>query len=177
VVSIKTPKARKKKPTGVTYSSLALCGSLHQHNACHEPSITRALRSRQAEHLDTSKHQSSPIALRLQTRQQQFREEKRQNTTSKAAQNLSHHLIMRPSLRLLHAAPLNTAKGLSSPGPMALLPPIYLYRRLLRAHRVHLPAEMRVLGDEYVKAEFRAHREVENPVHLVSFYTAYIHTQ
>jgi hypothetical protein len=26
---------------------------------------------------------------------------------------------------------------------------------------------MRVLGDEYVKAEFRAHRDVENPVHLV----------
>jgi hypothetical protein len=51
---------------------------------------------------------------------------------------------------------------------MALLPPIYLYRRLLRAHRKHLPAEMRVLGDEYVKAEFRAHRDVENPVHLVS---------
>jgi hypothetical protein len=51
---------------------------------------------------------------------------------------------------------------------MNLLPPIYLYRRLLRAHRKHLPAEMRVLGDEYVKAEFRAHRDVENPVHLVS---------
>lgn len=75
---------------------------------------------------------------------------------------------MRPSLRLLHAAPMNSAKGLS-PGPMALLPPIYLYRRLLRAHRKHLPPEMRLLGDEYVKAEFRAHRNVENPVHLVSY--------
>lgn len=28
---------------------------------------------------------------------------------------------------------------------------------------------MRVLGDEYVKAEFRAHRNVDNPVHLVGF--------
>lgn len=28
---------------------------------------------------------------------------------------------------------------------------------------------MRLLGDEYVKAEFRAHREVENPVHIVSW--------
>lgn len=52
--------------------------------------------------------------------------------------------------------------------PMALLPPIQLYRRLLRAHRKHLPAEMRLLGDEYVKSEFRAHREVENPMHIVS---------
>jgi hypothetical protein len=26
---------------------------------------------------------------------------------------------------------------------------------------------MRVLGDEYVKGEFRAHREVENPMHIV----------
>lgn len=51
-----------------------------------------------------------------------------------------------------------------------LLPPIPLYRRLLRAHRKHLPAEMRVLGDEYVRHEFRAHRGVENPVHLVCFF-------
>jgi hypothetical protein len=28
---------------------------------------------------------------------------------------------------------------------------------------------MRLLGDEYIKSEFRAHREVENPVHIVSF--------
>jgi hypothetical protein len=26
---------------------------------------------------------------------------------------------------------------------------------------------MRLLGDEYVKSEFRAHREVENPMHIV----------
>jgi Complex1_LYR-like len=53
------------------------------------------------------------------------------------------------------------------PAPLALLPPIPLYRRLLRAHRKHLPREMRLLGDEYVKSEFRAHRNVENPVHIV----------
>ncbi|KAL8736795.1 MAG: hypothetical protein Q9166_000161 [cf. Caloplaca sp. 2 TL-2023] len=28
---------------------------------------------------------------------------------------------------------------------------------------------MRVLGDEYVKSEFRAHRNVENPIHIVGF--------
>lgn len=51
---------------------------------------------------------------------------------------------------------------------MALLPPVHLYRRLLRAHRKHLPAEMRILGDEYIKAEFRAHRKADNPAHLVN---------
>ncbi|KAF2766315.1 ACN9-domain-containing protein [Teratosphaeria nubilosa] len=57
------------------------------------------------------------------------------------------------------------------PVPMALLPPIPLYRRILRAHRKHLPTEMRVLGDKYVMSEFRAHRNVENPVHIVGFLT------
>ena len=32
-----------------------------------------------------------------------------------------------------------------------------------------MPREMRLLGDEYIKAEFRAHRNVENPVHIVRF--------
>ncbi|KAL6868914.1 hypothetical protein ACO1O0_000237 [Amphichorda felina] len=75
---------------------------------------------------------------------------------------------MRASLMRL-ATPA-AQKGLR-PAPMALLPPIPLYRRLLRAHRKHLPAEMRVLGDEYIKAEFRAHRNVENPAHLIGFLT------
>ncbi|TVY59177.1 Succinate dehydrogenase assembly factor 3, mitochondrial [Lachnellula cervina] len=57
------------------------------------------------------------------------------------------------------------------PAPMALLPPIPLYRRLLRSHRKHLPREMRLLGDEYIKSEFRAHRDVENPVHIIGFLT------
>ena len=30
---------------------------------------------------------------------------------------------------------------------------------------------MRVLGDEYIKSEFRAHRKVDNPVHIVGFLT------
>ncbi|KAK3310504.1 uncharacterized protein B0T15DRAFT_518684 [Chaetomium strumarium] len=77
---------------------------------------------------------------------------------------------MRPSPRLLLASAMASVKVMS-PGPMALLPPIYLYRRILRAHRKHLPSEMRLLGDEYVKAEFRAHRTVENPVHLIGFLT------
>ena len=74
---------------------------------------------------------------------------------------------MKLSMRLL-ATP--TAAGSTAglkPAPMALLPPIPLYRRLLRTHRKHLPKEMRLLGDEYIKSEFRAHRNVENPVHIV----------
>ncbi|KAK4648573.1 Bifunctional NAD(P)H-hydrate repair enzyme [Podospora bellae-mahoneyi] len=77
---------------------------------------------------------------------------------------------MRSTARALMAAAMQSGNSLK-PTPMALLPPIYLYRRLLRAHRKHLPAEMRLLGDEYVKAEFRAHRSVENPVHLIGFLT------
>jgi hypothetical protein len=75
---------------------------------------------------------------------------------------------MRIHPRLLYATPTaaGTTKGFK-PAPLALLPPIPLYRRLFRAHRKFLPREMRLLGDEYIKAEFRAHRNVENPVHIV----------
>lgn len=77
---------------------------------------------------------------------------------------------MRPNFRLL-AVPssVGTQSAGLRPVPMALLPPIPLYRRILRAHRKHLPHEMRVLGDKYVMAEFRAHRNVDNPVHIVGF--------
>ena len=64
----------------------------------------------------------------------------------------------------------HAATNAFKPAPMTLLPPIPLYRRVLRAHRKCLPRDMRLLGDEYVKAEFRAHRNVENPVHIVCFY-------
>ncbi|TGO34041.1 hypothetical protein BHYA_0215g00190 [Botrytis hyacinthi] len=79
---------------------------------------------------------------------------------------------MKLSPRLLMASPsaAGTGKGLR-PAPLALLPPIPLYRRLFRAHRKHLPREMRLLGDEYIKSEFRQHREVENPVHIIGFLT------
>ena len=63
-----------------------------------------------------------------------------------------------------------TSAGASTalnPGPMALLPPLPLYRRILRSHRKHLPHKMRVLGDMYIKKEFRDHRDVENPMHIV----------
>lgn len=78
--------------------------------------------------------------------------------------------MLRPTLRLL-ATP--STIGSQSSGlkrvPPALLPPILLYRRILRGHRKFLPQEMRVLGDEYVKAEFRAHQKIDNPIHIVAF--------
>ncbi|EKD02704.1 carbon utilization by utilization of organic compounds-related protein [Trichosporon asahii var. asahii CBS 8904] len=49
-----------------------------------------------------------------------------------------------------------------------LLPPIPLYRRLLRAHR-SLPAEMRFMGDAYVKSEFHATKGTDNPLHIMAF--------
>lgn len=49
-----------------------------------------------------------------------------------------------------------------------LLPSKPLYRRILRAHR-SLPQEMRSLGDDYVKAEFRRHKDVTNKVHIIGF--------
>jgi hypothetical protein len=77
---------------------------------------------------------------------------------------------MRAYSRLLASAtPLSGGNPLK-PAPLALLPPIPLYRRVLRSHR-KLPTEARVLGDEYVKSEFRAHKNVENPVHIVAFLT------
>lgn len=30
---------------------------------------------------------------------------------------------------------------------------------------------MRLIGDNYVKSEFRSHRNIENPVHIVGFLT------
>ena len=79
---------------------------------------------------------------------------------------VSNKMRLHPRLLLASFTSTAPAKALK-PAPLALLPAIPLYRRLLRAHRKHLPREMRLLGDAYVKSEFRAHREVENPVHIV----------
>ena len=73
---------------------------------------------------------------------------------------------MRVYSRLLATATDAGASKPFRPAPMALLPPIPLYRRILRLHR-KLPREERTLGDLYIKAEFHAHKNVENPVHIV----------
>lgn len=74
--------------------------------------------------------------------------------------------IMKSSItRLATATTAGASPGLRR-APAALLPPIQLYRRVLRANR-KLPAEMRVLGDNYVKSEFHQHQKVDNPLHIV----------
>ena len=45
-----------------------------------------------------------------------------------------------------------------------------LYRSILRAHSKFLPSGMRDLGDKYVKAEFRQHKNVTNEDHLKRFF-------
>jgi hypothetical protein len=52
-----------------------------------------------------------------------------------------------------------------------LLPPLKLYREILRAHITKLPSDLRFLGDQYVKAEFKAHQRIDNPLHIVGFLT------
>ena len=42
---------------------------------------------------------------------------------------------------------------------------VRLYRDILRLHRTRLPSHLRALGDDYVRAEFRAHRDAK-PEHL-----------
>lgn len=76
---------------------------------------------------------------------------------------------MRPSLRSL-ASPVATRfkPGQSAP-KLAVLPPIPLYRRLLRTHRKKLSTEERVMGDLYIKAEWRRHQQIDNPLHIIAF--------
>lgn len=50
----------------------------------------------------------------------------------------------------------------------ALLPPLKLYKSILRAHR-QLPPLQRSLGDKYVKSEFKLHKDIDNPLHIVGF--------
>ena len=57
------------------------------------------------------------------------------------------------------------------PPNLQVLPPLQLYRRLLRAHRKYLPPAARVIGDEYVKAEFHRTKVTENPIHIIGFLT------
>jgi hypothetical protein len=74
---------------------------------------------------------------------------------------------MRLFPRLLMATPSTMGSKSSLSEALALLPPLQLYRRILRVHRRKLDPEMRILGDSYIKSEFRAHRNVENPLHIV----------
>ncbi len=91
------------------------------------------------------------------------------NFSSKLPVHYTPNMLRFTPRLLARPSSVGTQSGGLRPPPLALLPPIPLYRRLLRAHRTYLPPEMRLLGDSYIKSEFRAHRDVENPVHIVGF--------
>lgn len=78
---------------------------------------------------------------------------------------------MRISTRLLASPVTPPFKPGQSTPQLAILPPIPLYRRLLRTHRKKLGPEERVMGDLYVKSEFRRHKDIDNPIHIVGFLT------
>jgi len=78
-------------------------------------------------------------------------------------------------LRTAQAIGLNSSNASKLEAARAkLLPPIPLYRHLLRTHRL-LPFEMRSLGDDYVKAEFKRHKLSDNPVHIMGFLLEWNH--
>ncbi|GAA5927236.1 hypothetical protein JCM3775_002488 [Rhodotorula graminis] len=78
-------------------------------------------------------------------------------------------MAFRASTRLLAAGVQGLSPNATAELAAELLPPLPLYRRLLRVHRKVLPAELRVFGDDYVKAEFRRTRSTDNPLHIVGF--------
>ena len=44
----------------------------------------------------------------------------------------------------------------------AAYPVLSLFRSILRAHEKYLPADARALGDDYVRQEFRLHRDASS---------------
>lgn len=80
---------------------------------------------------------------------------------------------MKNSQQLLYRATQTLLKVRRPNRPaQPLLPPIHLYRRILREHR-NLPPLQRELGDQYIKNEFRLHRSAENPLYIVGFLTSW----
>lgn len=67
---------------------------------------------------------------------------------------------------------LATRRNVNGPPRIEILPPLPLYRRILRAHRL-LPARQRALGDSYVKNEFRLHRNIDNPAQIIGFLSSW----
>ncbi|CCH58304.1 hypothetical protein TBLA_0A05110 [Henningerozyma blattae CBS 6284] len=65
-----------------------------------------------------------------------------------------------------------TRRSVNRPPRQLLLPPLQLYRRILREHK-NLPQLQRELGNQYLKNEFRLHKDIENPLHIVGFLTSW----
>ncbi|SJX62562.1 related to ACN9-protein of gluconeogenesis in mitochondrial intermembrane space [Sporisorium reilianum f. sp. reilianum] len=89
----------------------------------------------------------------------------------------SQTLMLRLTLRTLASAsnqPIPPGSELNAVKRTAatILPPIKLYRRIMRAHR-KLDADMRAVGDNYVKDEFRRHRAIDNPLQIIGFLSSW----
>ncbi|KAH3672924.1 hypothetical protein WICMUC_003978 [Wickerhamomyces mucosus] len=67
---------------------------------------------------------------------------------------------------------IRLAKARHQKDAQPLLPPLALYRRILRAHKL-LPSAQKELGDLYVKEEFKAHKSTDNPLYIVGFLTSW----
>lgn len=93
--------------------------------------------------------------------------------------------MFRPSASLLFRSTLRSMASASNqpipPGSeinavkrtaATILPPIKLYRRIIRAHR-KLDADMRAVGDNYVKDEFRRHKAIDNPLQIIGFLSSW----
>jgi hypothetical protein len=50
---------------------------------------------------------------------------------------------------------------------------LLLYRSILKAHKKHLPPEMKQLGDVYVRSEFKLHKPVKQSKQLDEFFTSW----
>lgn len=61
-----------------------------------------------------------------------------------------------------------SVRGIATHPHETLYPPKVLYRRILRAHKV-LPPAQKAIGDAYVKNEFKLHKDIDNPLHIVGF--------
>lgn len=81
---------------------------------------------------------------------------------------------MRISTRVLNSSkiPFKVTKKEPKSPENPLLPPLQLYRSILRAHK-KLPFDQKSLGDMYVKSEFRAHKNIDNPLQIIGFLTSW----
>lgn len=81
---------------------------------------------------------------------------------------------MRVTGRILNASkiPFKVTLKKTKENENPLLPPLQLYRAIMRAHR-RLPFDQRSLGDMYVKAEFRAHKNIDNPLQIIGFLSSW----
>lgn len=56
---------------------------------------------------------------------------------------------------------------------MSASPAKVLYRNILKAHKKHLPADLRDFGDMYVRNEFNLHKKVTSSDRLGQFYVSW----